>query len=129
MTEYHERQDKFEWLRQQAEQLLQQQSQHALEASSDIPGLIHELKVAHIELEIQNEELKRAQQELSDLHQEYADLYEFAPCGYLTLNSKGIITRANLTAVSLLGTSRSILLRSSLISFISSDWVSVYQNA
>ena len=113
--------DKLEQLRQQAEELLQKQPDRAPETSSDILDLIHELKFHQAELEIQNEELQRAQKELAALHQEFESLYEFAPCGYVTLNNKGIITRVNLAAVALLETDRRSLWHSGLSQFIDSD--------
>ncbi|MGA8241547.1 MAG: ATP-binding protein, partial [Desulfobacterales bacterium] len=90
--------------------------------TSDVIDLIHELNIHQAELEIQNEELKRAQQELSESYREYERLYEFAPCGYVNLNAKGIITRANLTAVSLLETTRQFLLHSGFSRFTALGW-------
>ncbi len=113
--------DKFEQLRQQAEELLHKQPDLAPETPSDILDLIHELKVHQAELEIQNEELQRAQKELATLHQAFESLYEFAPCGYVTLNNKGIITRVNLAAVALLETDRRTLWHSGFSQFIDSD--------
>ncbi|MGM0759991.1 MAG: ATP-binding protein, partial [Thermodesulfobacteriota bacterium] len=72
---------------------------------------------------------KRAQVELSALHQEYENLYEFAPCGYLTIHPGGIITRANLTAVSLLESNRQTLLRSTLSSYIAQEWKYLFLEA
>ena len=126
MSERIDSQDKFDRLRRQAETLVARNDQIAAEIPGDIIDLIHELKVHQAELEIQNEELKRAQEELSQLHREYQDLYEFAPCGYLTLDARGIITRANLTAVSLLGTTRGYLLHSGLSAWIALGWEDAY---
>lgn len=88
--------------------------------------LIHELKIYQAELEIQNEELKRAQQEISELHQEYEDLYEFAPCGYVTMNNQGIIKRINLTGANLVGKHRKILPHSGFSPFIATGWENLY---
>jgi two-component system, cell cycle sensor histidine kinase and response regulator CckA len=121
--------NKFEQLRKQAEELIQKQPELSSATPSDILELIHELRIHQIELEIQNEELKQAQHGLSDLHQEYENLYEFAPCGYLTLNTKGIITRANLTGVVFLGQTRQRLLHSGFSQFIASGWEDIYQAA
>lgn len=112
----------FDHLRQQAEKLIAKQPTYAFDHAPDVLKLIHELRVYQAELEIQNEELKKTQLSLSDLHQEYADLYEFAPCGYITLNARGIITRANLRAVTLLGANRTTLSHCSLSQFIDPAW-------
>jgi signal transduction histidine kinase/ActR/RegA family two-component response regulator len=120
MSDHPEKLDKFERLRRQAEQLIQQQPDVPFQAN--VVDLFHEMEVAYKELEIQAEELKRTQNELASLHQEYENLYEFAPCGYLTLNPKGVITRANLTAVSLLEANRSSLYLSTLSSHIAYKW-------
>ena len=121
--------DKFELLRKQAEELLQKQPELAPQTPSDILDLIHELKVHQAELEIQNEELQRAQKELATLHQEFESLYEFAPCGYLTLNNKGIISRVNLAAVALLETDRRSLWHSGFSQFIDPDYAYAFISA
>lgn len=65
--------------------------------------MIHELRVYQIELEMQNEELRRMQGELGASQARYFDLYDLAPVGYVTVNEKGLIFEANLTAATLLG--------------------------
>ena len=113
--------DKFERLRQQAEELVGQRPDVAAPPPTSILELIHELRIHQAELEIQNEELRRAQHEISELHHEYEDLYEFAPCGYVTLNAKGIITHVNLTGIRLLGKTRQYLYHSTFSGFIDPD--------
>ena len=129
MLDHQDSSGKFERLREQAEDLIRQRPDSSPDPPPDILELIHELRVHQVELEIQNEELQRAQQEISDLHHKFENLYEFAPCGYLTLNTKGIITEANLTAVALLATEKSSLLRSAFSSFILPGWENVYLTA
>jgi PAS domain S-box-containing protein len=116
---------KFKILRQQAEDLISHQAHPAEErpegrqaAPVDIRGLVHELEVHQIELEMQNEELVQAQVELEKARDRYIDLYDFAPVGYLTLNEKGMILEANLTAAGLLGVERKKLIRQRLTHFI-----------
>ncbi|MEI6828197.1 MAG: PAS domain S-box protein, partial [Desulfuromonadales bacterium] len=82
------------------------------------PQIIHELLVHQIELEMQNEELRLAQQELISAKARYFDLYNLAPIGYLTVTEGGIIQDANLTAATMLGVGRGILLQKVLSKFI-----------
>ncbi len=126
MTSRQNQTNKFERLRGRAEELIQKQPNVRPSSSLDILELIHELKIYHTELEIQNEELKRAQNEISELHHEFEDLYEFAPCGYVTMNNKGIIKRINLTGANLLGKYRKILPLSSITQFIATGYENLY---
>ena len=57
--------------------------------------IIHELRVAQIELEMQQDELKKTQLALEDSRDHYQELYDFAPVGYLTLTPKGIIKQVS----------------------------------
>ena len=76
-----------------------------------INQLLHDLQVHQIELEMQNEELRESHMALDALRTRYFDLYDLAPIGYLTLNEHGSIQQANLTLASLLGLSRSSLIK------------------
>ena len=114
--------DKFEQLRKQAEEFLKQYPDNT-EIPSNMLEVIHELKVHQKELEIQNEELNRSQQELTELYHKYEDLYESAPVGYITLDSKGIISGINKTAAKILGKDKKHVTGSSFTDFIHSKWI------
>jgi formate hydrogenlyase transcriptional activator len=71
--------------------------------------LVHELEVHQIELEMQNEELHRAQEEIESSRDKYAELYDFAPVGYFTFDTRGLIREVNFAGARLLGIERSML--------------------
>ena len=96
-------------------------------SKSRIFELIHGIELRQAELEQQVEDLKRAHREASNLHREYEDLYELAPCGYITLNRQGRITRANFTAVRLLGVEREFMLKSGFSQFTAEGWGDIYR--
>jgi PAS domain S-box-containing protein len=83
--------------------------------------IIHELQVHQIELEMQIEALREAQQALQETHDKYIDLYDYAPVGYLTVDNKGTIHEANLTATHLLGVDRVSLVGKPLSHFVFKD--------
>ena len=86
-------------------------------AGRDPAADLHELEVHQIELEITNEELLRIQAELI----EALDLYDFTPVGYLTLDVHRVIRRANLTAATMLGMERSLLLGNRMEQFVARE--------
>jgi PAS domain-containing protein len=99
-------------LRRKAEALLKAKSPDAylFGNGEDNQRLIQELEIHWIELEMQNAELRLARYELELALEKFTDLYEFAPVGYLTLDSTGIINSLNLVAASLIGGGRSRLI-------------------
>ena len=110
-------------LRRRAEEITRKSeaaSQENIEALSpeETRRALHELRVHQIEFEMQNEELRRAQAELDASRARYFDLYDLAPVGYCTISEKGMILEANLTAATLLGVARSILVKRPLSNFI-----------
>src|SRR5450759_4546265 len=80
--------------------------------------LVHELEVHQIELEMQNEELRRAQEELESSRNKYVELYDFAPVGYFTFDTRGLIREVNLAGAKLLGIERSMLVNRLFSNFI-----------
>ena len=88
-------------------------------AEEDPQALIQELRIHQIELEMQNEELRQTRVEVESLLGQYADLYDFAPVGYFTLDSDGVIRRVNLNGARLLGEARAQLLNRRLGNFVS----------
>ena len=91
---------------------------HPTLTGEDPQRLVHELDVHHLELEMQNEELKRSQDELELSRNKYIELYDFAPIGYFTFDTHGLIRGVNLSGAQLLGTERQLLSKKSFISFI-----------
>jgi PAS domain S-box-containing protein len=88
--------------------------------------LVHELQVHQIELELQNEELQASRAELEAGLARYSDLYDFAPIGYLTLDSDGAIQKVNLSAARLLGLERSRLVGARFGLFVSAEYRPVF---
>lgn len=121
--------DKFAQLRDEAIKLLKQNPDFSSQSSTDINELIQELNIHQTELLIQNEELKQAQIELAKISQDYESLYELAPCGYITLNRKGIISRINKAALKLLGEEYIRLNYTGFSSCIENGWGDLYHAA
>ena len=90
-------------------------------SSADMRRLVHELEVHQIELELQNEELRRAQAELEESRQQFSDLYDFAPVGYLTIDSDTVIVHANLAVATMLGVERGRLVGRRFSRFLVSE--------
>ena len=78
--------------------------------AADTHRLIHELHVHQIELEMQNEELQRVQAELENSVEYLTKWYEFAPVGYITLDSEGVLRNINLTGARMMGLERTRLI-------------------
>jgi len=117
-------------LRRRAEARLAQEAQEAQRAERsnwETERLLHELEVHQIELEMQLEELHHAYDESDALRKEYADVYDFAPVGYLTLNTEGVITSINLAGAILLGIKHSQQGRHRLVSSIKPEFLAVFE--
>src|SRR5208283_901385 len=106
-------------VRKRAEEILLKQQEGLKKIlPADFPKVVHELQVHQIELEMQNDELHRTQVELEATREKYFDLFDLAPVGYVSIDEKGIILEANLTAAALLVAERSNLLNQPLSRFI-----------
>jgi len=120
-----------EALRQRAERIAgavtaQSQEEIAASATGSVGLLLHELLVHKLELEMQNEELRRAQGKLEAQKARYFDLYDLAPVGYLSLDERGLILEANLTASRLTGMPRSRLVAQPFTRFVHKEDQDVY---
>ena len=108
-------------LRSQAEKRLQAKAKSLPlpKSQEDLLRMIHELEVHQIELEMQNAELRRAQAELDSSRDKYAELYDFAPVGYFTFDTHGLIREVNFAGTQLLGMERGLLFNKPFHDFIS----------
>jgi PAS domain S-box-containing protein len=113
-------------LRKQAEGMLAGQPQDA-DRTLTLEETLHELRVHQIELEMQNEELRRAQQTIEASRTSYANLYDFSPVGYLTIDKRGLILKANLTISGMLGVERSLLIKKPFSNYISPEFRNVFR--
>jgi len=118
-------------LRKKAEERFGEKSSQSLEdldslSPEETRRMFHDLRVHQIELKMQNEELRTTQEALDASLARYVDLYEFAPVGYVTLNEQGLILEANLTAATLLGLSRSNLVKQPITGFILREDQDIY---
>lgn len=95
---------------------------------TEIQYLNHNLQTHQIELEMQNRELREAQVKLEESRNRYADLYDFAPIGYVTLNTKGIITEINLTGARMLGLERARIINQPMIRWLEPECRSAFLN-
>jgi len=82
---------------------------------------LHELMVHQVELEIQNEELISTRSELETNAKLLMDLYDFAPVGYLSISSKGIIRRVNFMGATMLGRERERLIEEEFVKFVAPE--------
>ena len=100
-------------LRQRAEAAFRDQAAQATEppqSAEALQRLLHELQVHQIELEMQNQELRQAQAALEAVRARYFDLYDLAPVGYCSLDVRGLVSQANLSAATMLGLPRTALI-------------------
>lgn len=90
-------------------------------SETELKRLVHTLQVQQAELKMQNEELLRARTELESERTRYEELYDFAPVGFLALDSSGTVQEANLTACRLLEIERRALVGRPLASLLAPE--------
>jgi len=115
-------------LRFNAEKQLKVKEKNSSASANDIDSkrLMHELQVHQIELEMQNEELRRANETAETALRKYTMLYDFAPMGYFTLDSDGIIEDLNFTAAELLGDRRFSFVGNNFKLFVSETFKEIF---
>ena len=105
-------------LRRHAKELFSNSTDNLGDMPNDLRELIQDLQVQQIENDIQKEELKRSRKEIIDTKKKYLDLYNSAPIGYFTILENGLILDVNNTGASILGISKTGLIKTSFISFL-----------
>jgi two-component system, cell cycle sensor histidine kinase and response regulator CckA len=127
MTRNNKETSGSEDLRPRAEARLQSRTAVSAQLSpEETQSLVHELQVHQIELEMQNDHLREAQVAVEAALTRYADFYDFAPVAYLTLDERGLILEANLTAAIMLGVERTRLLQRPVTIFILKEDRQIY---
>ncbi|MFW6351635.1 MAG: PAS domain S-box protein [Bacteroidota bacterium] len=114
--------NKIEQLRRKAEETLRKlddkKQLNSEDQVSDIKNLLHELQVHQIELEMQNEEMLKTQTELEAQKNKYTDLFDFAPVGYLIMDTTGLILEANQSFCMMLQFPKSEVVNKNLSQFL-----------
>lgn len=85
--------------------------------------LRHALEVHRVELELQNEEIRGAREVAEDALARFAEVFEFAPVGYVVLDSRFAIREVNLAATRLLGSIKARLVGLSFLRFVGMRWL------
>jgi two-component system cell cycle sensor histidine kinase/response regulator CckA len=88
--------------------------------------LIHELRVAQVELELQNDELRGAQDALEHSRRRYEALFQHAPVGYVVLDRIGIIQQVNEQFREMVGRTDESLHKRSLRSLVDPEHVDAF---
>jgi PAS domain S-box-containing protein len=84
----------------------------------ELAAVLHDLHVYQEEVRVQNEQLLEVKRSLEQSRDRYADLYDFAPIDYVTLSGEGLVQEINLTGAMLLGSERSRIIDTPLISYV-----------
>ena len=90
-------------------------------SKEDTLKLIKDLENHQIELELQNTELRSTREKVESANEKFINLYDFAPSGYFTIDSFGIISELNLSGAKLLGQERVLLFKRNFTYFLESE--------
>jgi PAS domain S-box-containing protein len=93
----------------------------AAQAAREDQSIVRELEAHQLELEAQNWELRESHGVLQESQARYADLYDLTPICCLTIDDDTRIIEANLTAGTLLGAGRALLIGIPLTAFVVGD--------
>jgi PAS domain S-box-containing protein len=110
--------DRFRELRKKAIALVEAEPAVRPPEAEGFLDLLEELRIYKAELDLQNQELIESQEELARLNRQYIDLYDLAPCGYMTVDRRGLISRSNLAAGRLFGRDPAFLVGTALGRFV-----------
>ena len=123
MDKDNKKNSKFSDLRKRAEALVSKSEERIADMSAeDIKKLVHELHTHQVELEIQNEDLRKAYISVENLRENYHELFDLAPCGYIKLNQKGCIIKANSTAAEMLAIDKTSLMNRKFTDFVIDEY-------
>ncbi|WP_423126415.1 hypothetical protein [Gaoshiqia sp. Z1-71] len=117
-------------LRQKAEEYLDGKCHEMVkpETKIEVKTLLHELQIYQIELEMQNEELRQANETAELAVKKNTMLFDFAPMGYFTLDTEGLICDLNFTGAEILGEKRFSLINTKFELFVSNESSAVFED-
>jgi len=111
---------KADVLRRQAEEKAAEMTENQETMSpEETRRMLYELRVHQIELEMQNAEIV-------DVCARYHTIYDLAPVGYFTLSEHGTFLEANITASTMLGVDRGMLINQQITRFILKEDQDIY---
>ena len=91
------------------------------DSAEDALRLLHELQVHQVELDLQINQIGANEQELIEDLALYTGLYDFAPAGYFSVDTDGMIIMGNIAGAHQLGAERDALRGRRIDSFLAPD--------
>jgi len=92
------------------------------------PKIDFDRTVLEVELEAQAQTLREMRNESESMLERYTDLFEYAPVGYVSLSSRGIIEELNVAAAQLLDVERDIALGKPFTPFVDARSIQPFLN-